>query len=238
MKMRNIDKKARDAASDDTLLNDFIEENYRFIRGLASRYSGRYITDNDDEWAVALEAFYEAVRTYVFEKGAFLSFAGMVISRRICDFQRRENRDRPEISIDPFIFSTEPEEIIDSEPVKSALIHKLNEEADRSRQQEALKDEIEAVAEVLKSYGITFLDLTTCAPRRDDTKKACIRAVDYLDQNPAISSELRAKKMLPIKIISKELGIPRKTLERHRKYIIAVFEISDGDYPYLGEYVR
>ena len=48
---------------------------------------------------------------------------------------------------------------------------------------------------------------------------------------------MRDSKQLPIKIIEKNTDIPRKILERYRKYLIAVAEILSGDYPYLSEYL-
>jgi len=32
-------------------------------------------------------------------------------------------------------------------------------------------------------------------------------------------------------------GVPRKIIERHRKYIIAATEIVGGDYPHLSQYM-
>jgi RNA polymerase sigma factor len=51
-------------------------------------------------------------------------------------------------------------------------------------------------------------------------------------------SELRRSKQLPLKNIEKSAQVPRKILERHRKYIIAAIEILSGEYPNLAEYLR
>jgi RNA polymerase sigma factor len=39
-------------------------------------------------------------------------------------------------------------------------------------------------------------------------------------------------------MIEKNSQVPRKILERHRKYIVAAIEILSGEYPYLAEYLR
>jgi RNA polymerase sigma factor len=57
-------------------------------------------------------------------------------------------------------------------------------------------------------------------------------------KNPVLLSELMNSKQLPLKIIENNLKIPRKILERHRKYIIAAIEILYGEYPYLAEYLH
>ena len=45
------------------------------------------------------------------------------------------------------------------------------------------------------------------------------------------------KKALPMKELSKNSGVDRKTLERHRKYLIAVALILMEDLPHMAEYV-
>jgi RNA polymerase sigma factor len=62
--------------------------------------------------------------------------------------------------------------------------------------------------------------------------------VIYLLDHPLLITQIQHEKYLPIKIIQKNLKVPRKLLERHRKYIIAVVEILKGDYPYLSEYLK
>jgi RNA polymerase sigma factor len=43
---------------------------------------------------------------------------------------------------------------------------------------------------------------------------------------------------LPLNIIEKYTNVPRKLLERHRKYIIAALEIMSGDFPNLAGYME
>jgi len=49
---------------------------------------------------------------------------------------------------------------------------------------------------------------------------------------------MRRTRNLPVKAIENSLQIPRKIIERHRKYIITAIEIISGDYPMLCEYLR
>jgi RNA polymerase sigma factor len=46
------------------------------------------------------------------------------------------------------------------------------------------------------------------------------------------------KKQLPIKQLQNMAEVSRKTIERNRKYIIAVAIILAGDYVYLKEYIK
>lgn len=70
----------------------FAGENRRFILACAYRAVNRFVTESDDEWSVALGAFYEAVRSYDAGKGEFRPFAAMVIRRRVLDWRDREAR--------------------------------------------------------------------------------------------------------------------------------------------------
>ena len=64
-----------------------------FILRTASTVSRRYVTKEDDEWSIALQAFAQAVQDYDPEKGSLQGFAEVVIRRRLTD-QFRRNRAR------------------------------------------------------------------------------------------------------------------------------------------------
>ena len=48
---------------------------------------------------------------------------------------------------------------------------------------------------------------------------------------------LRRDNRLSLKEICDDLDIPALKMEEHKKYIIAVCEILDGDYPYLSGFL-
>ena len=62
------------AQKDNQFLEEFIAEYEVFILHTAHKSAGRYITKTDDQWSIALSAFHEAINSYDFEKGAFLTF--------------------------------------------------------------------------------------------------------------------------------------------------------------------
>jgi len=111
-------------------------------------------------------------------------------------------------------------------------------EPDTKMDNSDLKLEIEEANKVFSAYGFSFFDLSECSPRANKTKKACAKAVSYILDNPVLIRELQSSKQLPLKIIENNSKVPRKILERHRKYIIAAIEILSGEYPYLAEYMR
>ena len=57
-------------------------------------------------------------------------------------------------------------------------------------------------------------------------------------KNPPLLRGIRVSGYLPLKIIENNTNVPRKVLERHRKYIIAAVEMLSGEFPYLAEYLQ
>ncbi|MDY0257268.1 hypothetical protein [Gudongella oleilytica] len=200
---------------DETALEDFVKSQEGFIIKAASRTSKHYITRSDDEWSIALSAFVEAVEKYDLEKGSFIAFAELLIRRRLIDWFRINSRNNEVIHV----------EDIENEP-------------DTSRESDEIKLEIRALEEDLRLYGISFMDLADASPKAQKTRDACRKAINWIIENPLIINQMKESNQLPIKIIENNSGVPRKILERHRKYIIAVVEILAGDYPWLNEYVR
>jgi len=213
--MREIDTKAKAAANDSALLSDFIQEHDFFIIRTASKIAKRYITKGEDEYSIALIAFSEAVQKYDYNKGSFFSFAELNIRSSLIDYFRGQGKYSPEI-----------------------YVEWIQENAFVEYNDNQLALEIEALTPVLKEYGFSWMDLTEVSPKAEKTKAYCAQAIQYLLKSPILLSELKNTKLLPIKILEKKIDLPRKLLDRHRKYIIAAVEILEGDYPYLADYLR
>ena len=239
--MDAMDQAALAAKTDEGSLEILITENKDFILRCASRAAGRFLTDSDDEWSVALMAFHEAVGAYQEDKGHFEALASTVIRRRVIDYLRSERRYDMELSVAPETFGGELEEdptALQME-VRSATAG-LSETQESTRPgTSATRDEIDAVQQLLSGYGFSFFDLTECSPKAGKTKDQCGKAVAVLMllDNPPLMEKMRGSKTLPIKELSLASGVNKKVLERHRKYIIAAAEILDGDFPILGEYL-
>ena len=74
------------AAKDDLQkADDLIRDYLPFIRSEASKCISRFCTEQDDEFSIAMLAFHEAVLGYERTRGAFLSYAAMLIRSRIID---------------------------------------------------------------------------------------------------------------------------------------------------------
>lgn len=224
------------AQQDEKYLNQFILENKRFIKSSASRATGRFITESDDEWSVALIAFHEAVRSYDDTKGNFKSFAALVIKRRLTDYMISQSRHQSEISLEPETMDGN----VEDETASPLELEVRSKSAEISEVQEstAIKDEIEAVQQLLARYGFSFFDLTECSPKAEKTRSVCAKAVATLLKNPELFQKMRDSGSLPMKELLRISGLSRKVVERHRKYIIAAAEIMNGEYPLLKDYME
>lgn len=238
------------AKADEQYLNEFIQKNTKFVRACAFKSVHHFVTEQDDEYSIALIAFNEAIRSYDRSKGSFKSFAAMVIKRRLIDNSIKEQKFKNEMSVYPEHMDGEVEDENEATPLQLEIRQKQAEMAgqreasagipggtDEEQRQSDIKDEIASVQALLEPYGFSFMDLASCSPKAAKTKRAVADAVAVLIENPAFFTMLRSNKELPMKELVKYSGAPRKLLERHRKYIIAAAEILNGEYPLLREYM-
>ncbi len=227
------DRHALEAQQDEEALAGFIEESRIFILRSASKVCKRFITDSDDEYGIALEAFWEAVRTYKENAGHFAGFAALVIRRRLMDWFDSQSRHSREIPAGHSLTRNEETGQVNgviAEAQKSMIRNAAEDPA-------ALREEIEALGEVLEEYGFSFFDLAKASPKAAKTRNCCARAVNWMLEAVERLLQMRRTRSLPTGVMVRVLGIARKILERHRRYIIAATEILDGDYPHLAEYM-
>lgn len=187
---------------------------------VGARICGRYLRPGrDDEVSVGLIALNEAIDRYRAESGAsFAAFAQMVIRRRLIDYFRRES-GRKEV---PF---TELEHEDDEGGIWSPVELGRAQEIDRDRrEQEDRRGEITEFQELLAPYGVTLQDLVRQSPQHTDARERAVAVARAIAANPEWVAHLRAHHALPLRDLEArgDLGVSRKTVERQRKFIIAV----------------
>lgn len=201
-----------------------------FIYKVVSRICGQFIGSSDDEASVGLIAFNEAIDNYNPDKGAsFFSFAEIVIKRRLIDFFRQEKNVSIPLSslVDEF-----EEELQTIEFQQSNQIYQKEEEA-RDRQEEILRYQL-----MLNKYGISFQDLVKVSPKHKDARIRAMDVAHIIANDDSLKEHLLIKKELPLKALLAKVDLSRKTLERQRKYIIALALILIFEFPMLKEYVK
>jgi RNA polymerase sigma factor len=221
------------AKKDEDIRNQLISQYTPFIIKVASKVCKQYIDRSRDEFSIAMQAFNEAVETYNQEQGThFLSFAEMVIRRRVIDFIRKETRQTRDILLE--VESKEEEEQAESLAQIYASIDQYRQELERERRRE----DIEEYQQFLKTFGITFSELAECCPKHIDARENAKRIAKILAETPDLAKFLLEKKQLPLKELLKLVDCSRKTIERNRKYIIALALIHLGRFDTLRSYLE
>lgn len=200
---------------------------------VGSQVSGRYLAvGRDEEVSVGLMALNEAIDRFDPSKGAsFISFAELVIKRRLLDHYRRqkENREIPMSGL----------EAEDDEGRPLERVERLEAMEQHAREEEAAerRDEIARYARRLAEFGVKFSDLVAASPKHEDARQRAIEAARVVAGQPLLAQHLLTRRELPLKQLEEHVGVSRKTLERQRKYIIAVTLILLEDFYHLRRYI-
>jgi RNA polymerase sigma factor len=215
------------------LREDLIESYKPFIAKTVSAVCKRYIHESDDEFSIGLIAFNEAIQKYSSEKGnSLLSFAEVMIKRRVIDYIRQQSRNQ-NLS---FTISADPSE---EEQQRSTIEDELSlDEFRKKTEQELRRDEIIQFQAILKDFDLSFQDLLDQSPKHADARKNAMLVAKAMVENEELKHLLLDKKRLPIKQLEEMVKVSRKTIERNRKYIIAIALILIGDYIYLKDYIK
>lgn len=205
-------KEGGDAA--DRLISRYLP----FIKSETAKFIRRIpMEGQDDELSIAMFAFYEAAMAYEKDRGAFLSFAARAIRNRLIDYSRKESRHAGQLSLD--------REESDSEGNSRTLLEKLDAGHDNVSEhshRSATREEIMEFAACLQEYGLELGDIADNCPKQERTLAACQRALACARANPLLLEVLTSTKKLPMAQLVEGSGAERKTLERHRKYLMAL----------------
>ena len=217
---------------DRDIQNYLIKKYYPFIAKCVSEVCKRYIDPKrDDEFSVGLLGFNEAMLHYSTEKGnSFFTFAKLVVKRKVIDYIRSVQRRFKTLSLDETYDSEKMENPREIVAAKRLFV----EEQDAWYRREEIKD----FQEKLRTYKITLLELTKIAPKHRDARDSAVTIARILYNEPALREFVHRRKMLPIKDLLKLVTVSKKTLERNRKFILAIFIIQSEDYLYLKEYLK
>lgn len=224
-------KSVYEAKTDSQKADDFIRSYIPFIRSEASKAVSRQCTEHDDEYSIAMMAFYEAIMSYERFRGAFLPYASTVIKSRLIDYNRKESRHKNNISLYQETSETDERELIETIPDKTDNFEAL---VDR----QATQQEIQELSRVMKDFGISFSDVADNCPKQERTLKSCGDAIRYAANNKELLDLLLRTKKLPMAELVAGSGAERKTLERHRKYILAMLLVQTNGYEMIRGHIK
>ena len=201
-----------DSEAADTLISQYMG----FIRSETAKFTHAARADgHEDELSIAMLAFYEAILGYEKTRGAFLPYAARAIRNRLVDHYRTEKRHGDVISLHAPAGDEGDRTLLDTLPDH-------RDEIGDYEARSASQQEIREFAETLSRFGLTFSDVADNCPRQERTLAACRRVLDFARSRPDLLARVEDTGKLPMAELAVGSGVEKKTLERHRKYLVAI----------------
>ena len=216
------------AKKDSHAADELIEAYMPFIKSETAKFLNRPPDKSDDELSIAMFAFYESIRNYSKLRGSFLKFAALQIKNRLIDNYRKERRNKGQISLDV------------SDDDKPDLKDTIRDEHDKYQEnelREATQQEINELSAQMQDFGVSMTDVAENSPRQRRTLEICQKAVQYARNNPEILEDFLRTKRVPLAKIADGANVERKSLERHRRYLVAVLLICTNGYEIMRGHI-
>lgn len=217
-------------SGDNDMREEFIAEFKGFIIKVASKICKKYIDpSNCDEYSIALIAFNEAIDTYKAGQGwNFLDFASLVIKRKLANYYKKEQIALKTV---PLI-----EEMSDEDTDSDVINYTLYPCNFYDKQEMRL--EISDFTKKLKLFEVQFTDLVFNGPVHNDSLKLCIKIAKEVASDPVLYEKLLRKRVLPSGEVAQRMNISRRTVERNRKFIVAVVTVLTNDWPMIRSFIE
>lgn len=218
---------------EEELRNELLTQYRPFIGTVVSKVCKRYIhQSHDEEFSVGLEAFNEAISQYSSNKGSsFLSFADLVIRRRVIDYIRKNKHRASFVSLDESMDPESPEYNVWDVQVSV-------EQYQAEREAEMRREEVLHYRQQLREFDISLEELPEYTPRHIDARNNMIRIARMIAENEHLRETFLAKKKIPVKYLLQYISFSRKTVERNRNYIVAITLVFIGEYQFLRSYIQ
>ena len=183
-------------------LNALIECNIAYIIKTVSSVTQKYVSvEHDDEFAVALNAFAEAVERYDGEKGNFLSYAGLVMRSRLLTYLKKEQNSKNSVSLDE-------------------LIDKGYEPHDSSISDPDLHEEIMIYINELKKFNLSLESMADYSPVHKSTRKTSVSIAEKSSHDEKIVSDTYRRKKLPIRPVARLCNVTEKIVKTSKNFIL------------------
>lgn len=213
---------------DCALKEEFIERYRPYIVKIVSSTIGKYIhSEESEEYSIGLMAFNEAIDSFNPNMNVnFFKYCSVVINHRIIDYIRKDKRSNRML---PFSYL----ENTDGFEEKYLI-------SDSHYQYEKIefKEEVLLLEKQLKEFGITFEDLVAASPKHRDSRELYISIARVLADNKILYDKMMRKKCIPLSDLMRLVKVNKKTVERNRKYIIAVSLVLGSSFEDIKEFFR
>lgn len=206
---------------------EFIEKHIPFIISCISKFTGRYVSiENDDEYSIGMIAFVEAIEKYKESRGDFYAFSRLVIESRLKNFFEKENKHIKNKSIE------------DYKERGTDLVDNLENHDKDDLNREFTINEIKKLKEEIDDFGFGFEELVNEAPKHKDTREKAIDISEKSSKEKDITDFMFMKKRLPIKNMSDRFDVSEKVIRKSKLFIITVIIILFRGYRNLKLWIK
>jgi len=229
--MEDLVKKIEAAKNGRDALDALTSEYLPFLKKEISKYDHAGLA-YDEKLSIAMLVFINCVKQYDEKKGKFISFLSSSIKYRLID-QLRVNNSKPKII--PLNFNNKNVDEDDDNYIEdqvSVQIYRKDEE------EKLLKDEIVAFNEELEIHSLSFNTLRKNCPKQKRSRESCIKIAVVIVNDPLMKGKYTKTGQLPQTEASLKTGVSVKTIEKYRKYIVALIILMLGDYPAITGFIQ
>lgn len=227
--MADLNARLMLAKADSQEMDDLISDYLPFIKKEAARFDSSEI-DYHDRVSLGLLAFMNSVRQYQESRGNFLTYAGVSIRNRIRDEIRKAAYHNRNV----VYFNESDQDGEDTQFVEAEASVRSHQ---RAREQSDLAEEIYELTQELAVFGISFDELAEISPRQKRSRKVCHELATAMVNSETLHQNLYRTRRLPTAHLAQQLHLSVKTVEKYRRYVIALTVILSGEYPLIRAFV-
>ncbi|NEU31731.1 RNA polymerase sigma-I factor [bacterium LRH843] len=217
---------------DEKVMNDLLIAYTPFIKKTASFVCKRFVDEHDDEFSVAMSGFHEAILHFSPKDNTSLTtFSHLIMKRRLIDHMRKEATRYDAISL---LKDRDEDTDLEHYILNQTSIASYSKEQQAAERREEMKE----YAKLLGDFDLSFQELVKSSPKHTDSRKTAFQIAQIVAETPEFYAYLLKNKRLPLKELEEIVEVSRKTVERQRKYIIAVVLLINSNFVYIKEYLK
>jgi RNA polymerase sigma factor len=214
MKQEDIEHIINEIQKGNELRREQLIQYYQpYILSVVGKVCNKFKTWNDDEASIALIAFNRAIDTYDPQKGrTFLNYVYLIIHRELVDFFRKENHYQN--------LMKKGDKLLEANRVKESV-----KQYHQDQRISNIAAEIVDLDDQLSQFYIRFEELEAHSPKQKRTRKKVLNIAEEFIQRDTLVEQLFKRKQFPMKEFLEVANYRVKTIEKYRKYIIAIIII-------------
>lgn len=221
--MNDLLPRLKNAKTDNAELNQLISDYMPYIKNEVLK-TPIFQMEFDDRLSIAMLVFMNCIRQYDEGSGGFFPFVSTCIRNRLIDEGKKLARYHAKVI--PFRFDRENDGM-----ENTAITMTSKREYEREQERFSLSEEIDLLSKTLMEVNITFDNLSDICPKQNRSRKQCTALAGEIVSDPALKEQFLHSYRIPQAELARRFGISEKTVEKHRRYIVAIAIILSGDYP-------